>query len=172
MLSEKALLEIGYYPPLLRVDYLSGLVRMTMAEPTLFERILSGEIPSHKIGEGEGWYAFLDIFPRREGHTLVIPTTPVQRLAQLDERERSQLMLGVVQVQSYLSTYFGTTDFTVLIHDGPLAGQEVPHVHVHVLPRTEGDNGSTLAAMWPTNPSQSPDHQALASLAASITSGA
>ena len=47
-----------------------------MAEPTLFERILSGEIPSHKIGEGEGWYAFLDIFPRREGHTLVIPTTP------------------------------------------------------------------------------------------------
>ena len=54
-----------------------------MAELTLFQRILSGEIPSHKIASGEGWYAFLDIFPRREGHTLVIPTTPVQRIAEL-----------------------------------------------------------------------------------------
>ena len=143
-----------------------------MAEPTLFERILSGEIPSHKIGEGEGWYAFLDIFPRREGHTLVIPTTPVQRLAQLDERERSQLMSGVVEVQTRLSNHFGTTDFTVLVHDGPLAGQEVPHVHVHVLPRTEDDDGSTLAAMWPSNPYSDPNHQALASLAANITMGA
>lgn len=143
-----------------------------MAEPTLFERILSGEIPSHKIGEGEGWYAFLDIFPRREGHTLVIPKTPVQRLTQLDDCERSQLIAGVAEVQSRLSTYFDTTDFTVLIHDGPLAGQEVPHVHVHVLPRTEGDGGSTLAAMWPRNPPQSPDHEALAALASDIISEA
>jgi len=150
---------------------LFGLLRMTITEPTLFERILSGEIPSHKIGEGEGWYAFLDIFPRREGHTLVIPTTPVQRLAQLDESARSQLMSGVVEVQTRLSNYFGTTDFTVVIHDGPLAGQEVPHVHVHVLPRTEGDNGSTPAAMWPPNTSQDSEHQALAPLADSITTG-
>ena len=48
---------------------------------TLFERILSGEIPSHEVAKGDGWYAFLDIFPRRQGHTLVIPTRPVQRLA-------------------------------------------------------------------------------------------
>jgi len=102
----------------------------------------------------------------------VIPTAPVQRLADLDERERSHLMSGVVKVQSQLSNYFGTIDFTVLIHDGPLAGQEVPHVHVHVLPRTKGDNGSTLAAMWPPNPPHDPDHQALASLAAKITMGA
>ena len=81
-------------------------------------------------------------------------------------------MSGVVEVQIRLSNYFGTTDFTVIVHDGPLAGQEVPHVHVHVLPRTKGDNGSTLAAMWPSNPSHGPDHQALASLAAKITMGA
>jgi diadenosine tetraphosphate (Ap4A) HIT family hydrolase len=68
---------------------------MNMAEETLFEQILSGEIPSHAIGSGEGWFAFLDIFPRREGHTLVIPTTPVQRMAELSEVERSNLMNGV-----------------------------------------------------------------------------
>lgn len=141
-----------------------------MAERTLFEQILSGEIPSHKIGSGEGWYAFLDIFPRREGHTLVIPTTPVQRIAQLSVEQRSNLMTGVVEVQSRLSKHFETTDFTVLVHDGPLAGQEVPHVHVHVLPRTIGDDGSTIAAMWPTTPSREPDYAALSALAARITS--
>lgn len=143
-----------------------------MAEQTLFERILSGEIPSHKIASGEGWYAFLDIFPRREGHTLVIPTNPVQRIAQLTELERSRLMNGVVEVQSLLENHFSTIDFTVVVHDGPLAGQEVPHVHVHVLPRTAGDNGSTLASMWPQTQSGQPDHAMLGMLAEKITQGA
>ena len=143
-----------------------------MAELTLFQRILSGEIPSHKIASGEGWYAFLDIFPRREGHTLVIPTTPVQRIAELTTLERSQLMTGVAEVQSLLSAHFQTSDFTVLVHDGPLAGQEVPHVHVHVLPRTLRDGGSTLAAMWPNSPVADPDHGALQALSSSITMGA
>ena len=140
-----------------------------MAEPTLFQRILSGEIPSHKIASGEGWYAFLDIFPRREGHTLVIPTTPVQRIAELTTLERSRLMTGVAEVQSLLSSHFQTMDFTVLVHDGPLAGQEVPHVHVHVLPRTPKDGGSTIAAMWPRSSVAEPDHEALGALASSIT---
>lgn len=140
-----------------------------MTEQTLFERILSGEIPSHTIASGDGWYAFLDIFPRREGHTLVIPTTPAQRMAQLSESQRSKLMSGVVEVQSRLSAYFSTTDFSLVVHDGPLAGQEVPHVHVHVLPRTSGDSGLTLASMWPQSPMMEPDHAALASLAEQLT---
>ena len=140
-----------------------------MAELTLFQRILSGEIPSHKIASGEGWYAFLDIFPRREGHTLVIPTTPVQRIAELTTLERSRLMTGVAEVQSLLSSHFQTMDFTVLVHDGPLAGQEVPHVHVHVLPRTPKDGGSTIAAMWPRSSVAAPAHAALGALASSIT---
>ena len=140
-----------------------------MAELTLFQRIVSGEIPSHKIASGEGWYAFLDIFPRREGHTLVIPTTPVQRIAELTTLERSRLMTGVAEGQSLLSSHFQTMDFTVLVHDGPLAGQEVPHVHVHVLPRTPKDGGSTIAAMWPRSSVAEPDHDALGALASSIT---
>jgi len=135
---------------------------------TLFEKILSGDIPSHAVASGEGWYAFLDIFPRREGHTLVIPHRGVQRLADLTPTEQSQLMAGVTRVQKVLSQHFGTTDFTVCVHDGPLAGQEVPHVHVHVLPRTENDGGSTLMAMWPRRTPSEPDHGALASLSASL----
>jgi len=133
----------------------------------LFEHILSGDIPSHKVGSGEGWYAFLDIFPRREGHTLVIPTTPVSRMRDLSTLERSQLMEGVVEVQRLLTIKFNTTDYTVVVHDGPLAGQEVPHVHIHILPRTENDSGKTLASMWP-HQSQEIDHDKLRVLASEL----
>ena len=135
---------------------------------TLFERILSGEIPSHPVAHGEGWYAFLDIFPRREGHTLVIPTRPVQRLASLQPDERAALMNGVAEVQRRLGHHFSTTDFTVCVHDGPLAGQEVPYVHVHVLPRTPGDGGGTLMAMWPTTSATEPNHDALGTLSSQL----
>ena len=135
---------------------------------TLFERILSGEIPSHRVSSGEGWYAFLDIFPRRAGHTLVIPVRAVQRFAELNENERNDLMEGVAHVQQLLGQHFETTDFTVCLHDGPLAGQEVPHVHVHVLPRTQGDGGGTLMSMWPNTSHREPDHEALGDLAATI----
>ncbi len=143
-----------------------GFCRRVM--PTLFEKIINGDLPSHCVGSGEGWFAFLDIFPRRQGHTLVVPTRGVQRLGQLSEHERHALMDGVAQVQTRLSRHFGTEDFTVCLHDGPLAGQEVPHVHVHVLPRTEGDGGGTLMSMWPPYHHGKPDHGALAELATAL----
>ena len=138
-----------------------------MADKSLFEHILSGDIPSHKVGSGEGWYAFLDIFPRREGHTLVIPTTAVSRIGDLSTIDRSRLMEGVVEVQRILTAKFSTTDFTIVVHDGPLAGQEVAHVHVHLLPRTENDSGKTLAAMWPHQPHEI-DHEKLRVLASKL----
>ena len=138
-----------------------------MDDKSLFEHILSGDIPSHKVGAGEGWYAFLDIFPRREGHTLVIPTTAVSRIGDLSRLERSNLMEGVVEVQRLLGKKFSTIDFTVVVHDGPLAGQEVAHVHIHVLPRTENDSGKTLAAMWPHQPHEI-DHEKLRVLASEL----
>lgn len=140
------------------------IVRSLTVMATLFEQILSGDIPSHRVASGEGWYAFLDIFPRREGHTLVIPVRPVQRLADLEQHEHAALMQGVVSVQASLGAHFQTTDFTVCVHDGPLAGQEVPHVHVHVLPRTVDDGGGTLMSMWPPG-RREPDHERLGALA-------
>ena len=135
---------------------------------TLFESILSGQIPSHCVAQGESWYAFLDIFPRREGHTLVIPRKAVQRLSELNSQELNGLMEGITVVQQRLGAHFSTTDFTVCLHDGPLAGQEVPHVHFHVLPPTQGDGGGTLMSMWPPTATSEPDHQSLSSLATSL----
>ena len=76
-----------------------------MEERTLFEKIIEGEIPSHLVSKGEGYYSFLDIFPRREGHTLVIPLRGVQRLADLTNQEISQLFCGVKHVQSVSYTH-------------------------------------------------------------------
>jgi len=136
-----------------------------MAETTLFQKILSGEVPGNFVAKGENWGSFLDVFPRSEGHTLVVPKKPVQRIAGLSKSELADLFEGVKQTQAKLSSYFGTTDFTVVVHDGPMAGQEVPHVHIHVIPRFEGDSGRALPAMFPNaNPANPPNYQRLAEL--------
>ena len=143
-----------------------------MDEPTLFTKIIRGEIPSSKVAEGENWYAFLDIYPRRTGHTLVVPKEECQRIADLSTESLRGLMEGVVEVQRRLSAEFGTQDFSIGVHDGPTAGQEVPHVHFHILPRTKNDSGLTLASMWPTTGIGEPDHASLGSLAEQIRMGA
>ena len=136
-----------------------------MAEPTLFEKILSGEIPGNFICKGDGWGSFLDVFPRSEGHTLVVLENPSQRLADLSQQVLGLLFSGVKETQETLSAYFDTTDFTVTVHDGPLAGQEIPHVHVHVIPRLAGDGGGALPWMFPNaKPPNPPDFPALSEL--------
>ena len=133
-----------------------------MGDATLFERIVEGRLPSHPVARGQGWYAFLDVFPRRPGHTLVVPERGVPRLADLGPEERRLLMDGVVEAQRRLSVVFDTEDFLVLIHDGAGAGQEVPHVHVHVLPRTSGDGGRALPSLWPDSQGSRADDEELA----------
>lgn len=144
-----------------------------MAEETLFEKILSGAVPGNFVARGPNWGAFLDVFPRREGHTLVVPTRPASRLAELTTEELAGLMGGVIITQSKLSAYFDTDDFTIIVHDGPLAGQEIPHVHIHVIPRHADDKGKTLLALWPDSPMPggTPDFAALTALCQSIREG-
>ena len=126
--------------------------RRSMAEPTLFTRIIRGEVPAHIIARSEYWVAFLDIYPRRPGHTLVVLIEPVSHLRELSVESRRHLLDGVIEVQDILSKRFETDDFLVGIHDGSGAGQEVPHVHIHVIPRTLDDGGLTLLACWPDAP--------------------
>ena len=134
-----------------------------MVESTLFTKIIRGEIPSSKVAEGEEWYAFLDINPHRPGHTLVVPKEEAQRISELSDESRRALLDGVIEVQRRLSVEFETTDFSVNLNDGPLAGQEVPHVHFHVIPRVaEG----TRRPMWTQKKdSAGPDFAMLTALA-------
>mmetsp|Transcript_19735 Transcript_19735/g.51933 ORF Transcript_19735/g.51933 Transcript_19735/m.51933 type:complete len:143 (+) Transcript_19735:20-448(+) len=134
---------------------------------SIFTKIIQGTIPSSKVAKGETWYAFLDINPRRPGHTLVIPIEEKQRIADLTPASRAGLLDGIVEAQRRLTAVFGTVDFQVSCHDGPMAGQEVPHVHFHIIPREDGDGGKSMLAMWPDAPpigSVQPDFAALGEL--------
>ena len=135
---------------------------------TLFTRIIEGSVPCSEVSSGNSWLAFLDINPRRDGHTLVVPHEQVSHISHLSPLQLSELWQGVVEVQRKLSIHFETTDFSIGIHDGVLAGQEIPHVHIHVIPRNIDDGGLTLLACWPNSPpigSIEPDFPKLSLLA-------
>jgi len=141
-------------------------------ESSIFSKIIDEEIPASFVAKGEGWVAFLDINPRAEGHTLVVPVGQAQHLRNLSSQSRAALVEGVAEVTERLCSHFGVEDCTVVVHDGPAAGQEIPHVHIHIIPRKEGDGGNSILAMFPKTPppgTVEPDFSALAALAAELS---
>ena len=97
--------------------------------PTIFERIVAGEIPCRKVWEDEDHLAFLDIQPRVDGHTLVIPKRPTDYLFDLESDAYQALWGAVATVEKHLRTRLDAKRVLVYV-----VGWEVPHVHVHLLP--------------------------------------
>jgi diadenosine tetraphosphate (Ap4A) HIT family hydrolase len=83
--------------------------------------------------------AVQDGYPVTEGHTLVIPRRHVSRLFELPPNEQANLWLFVGRVRDFLATKLNVENFNVGLNDGKLAGQTVPHAHIHIIPRREGD---------------------------------
>ena len=108
---------------------------------SIFTKIIQGEIPCEKIIETNSEIAFLDINPCAEGHTLVIPKLEVERLEDLPETQTMSLMRTIQQVAKAVSNAFDGIDYNLILNNGVNAGQEIKHVHFHVLPRTEGSPG-------------------------------
>lgn len=131
---------------------------------TIFDSIVAGEIPCHKVYEDEHVLAFLDIAPLAEGHTLVIPKQGAPKLEDLDSEAAAALMVAIQKLLPALRDTTGCPDATVGLHDGPAAGQEVPHVHFHIIPRKQGDAGSPIHALFSSRPSDAN----LANMAATI----
>ncbi|HSM01807.1 MAG TPA: HIT family protein [Acidimicrobiia bacterium] len=99
---------------------------------TIFSKIISGEIPSHKVYEDERTYAFLDINPRQEGHTLVVPRREVDYIFDLPSEDYEALWKAVERVATALKAVTHCERVVVLV-----VGYEVPHVHVHLIPTNE-----------------------------------
>lgn len=96
---------------------------------SIFSKIIAGEIPSHKIYEDQYVYAFLDINPSREGHTLVVPKVEVDQLFDLDDENYNGLMKGAKRVAKLLKEKMECNRVCVVVE-----GYEVPHAHIHLLP--------------------------------------
>ena len=95
--------------------------------------------PGRIISESEKWYVIRDNYPVNRGHTLIILKRHQASFFRTTEAEWDDLGDVLYGVQTQLRKEFGCTDFNVGVNVGAAAGQTVPHVHVHVIPRFEGD---------------------------------
>src|SRR3954452_8969536 len=96
---------------------------------TIFSKIIAGEIPSFKIAENENFFAFLDIFPLREGHTLVIPKVETDKFFDLDEKYLSEMLVFAKPIAKAIEKTFRCNRCGISV-----IGIEVPHAHVHLMP--------------------------------------
>ncbi|MUW15900.1 HIT domain-containing protein [Halorubrum sp. CBA1125] len=118
-----------------------------MSDDCIFCSIVAGEIPARTVYETDAVLAFLDANPLSPGHTLVIPKAHERRVADLDAALASDLFDAVATLTPAAQDAVDADAANVGINDGEAAGQEVPHVHVHVVPRFEGDGGAPIHAV-------------------------
>lgn len=118
----------------------------------IFRKILDGEIPSHDVYEDEKTYAFLDVNPLARGHTLVIPKQDAKTIEDLDDGGAA-LFDTVRRLAPRVADAVDAPAYNVGLNNGEASGQEVPHVHMHIVPRFEGDGGHPIHAIQPSPPS-------------------
>jgi histidine triad (HIT) family protein len=96
---------------------------------TLFSRIIAGEIPSYRIAEDDRFFAFLDIFPLREGHTLVVPKIEVDRFFDVPDEYLGGILLFAKPIAKAIEKAFKCNRCGLSV-----VGLEVPHAHLHLVP--------------------------------------
>lgn len=110
----------------------------------LFCKIIKGEIPSHKIYEDEETFAFLDINPCSRGHTVVVPKKHCDSFTDMSTEDAGALFATVKMLSGMIEDALSTDGSNVGLNNKPAAGQVVPHVHVHIIPRMEDDEGGSM----------------------------
>ena len=105
----------------------------------IFAKILRGELPCHKVYEDDKALAFLDIMPRAPGHTLVLPKAPARNLLDVDPADLAHVMQVAQKIARGGMKAFGADGVTVQQFNESAGGQVVFHLHVHVIPRRDGE---------------------------------
>lgn len=130
-----------------------------MNEPSIFTKIINGDIPCHKVYEDEKTLAFLDIYAVTEGHTLVVPKNQVEFVWDLDTDEYDAVMATVRNVARHLRKELG-----VRYIGEKIIGTDVPHAHVHLIPFDSAHQMKEAG-----HQTREPDHAALAALAKKLS---
>ncbi len=112
----------------------------------IFCKIISGEIKSKFLKETVSSVSFLDAFPLTAGHVLVIPKKHHQKIQDMSMEENTDLFSLVREMMSNVDKISGST--LIAIHNGKDAGQEIPHVHVHLVPRSKDDSAGAIHSMF------------------------
>jgi len=129
-----------------------------MQEPSIFTRIINGEIPAHTIYEDDKIIAFLDLHPLTEGHTLVIPKIQIDHIWDLNDEDYDYLWKTVKKIGNHIRKVIGSPRVGVVVE-----GFGVPHTHVHLIPIYHGND-----LKKPQDRDAEPDHKALAETASRL----
>lgn len=121
-----------------------------MNQDCIFCKIISGEIPCEKVYEDEHTFAFLDIHPINRGHTLVVPKAHHENIYSVPQDIFARTMSTVHKLAPKIKQAVGGEGINIGINNDKAAGQLVFHLHVHIIPRFEGDGH----AHWHGNPYQ------------------
>jgi len=112
----------------------------------IFCKIISKDIPSKIMYEDDDTISFLDAFPVAKGHTLVIPKKHYSKIQELPTDINQKLFETVHKMTGKVDSLQGST--LIAIHNGKESGQEVPHVHVHLIPRSDSDSAGPVHSMF------------------------
>ena len=110
----------------------------------IFCKIINKEIPNYTVYEDEFVLAFLDVEPCSKGHTVIIPKRHANNLSEITDEEWQKLMKSLRAVQQKIEEIIKPAGMNIGINNGKAAGQAVPHVHWHIIPRYENDGGGTM----------------------------
>lgn len=114
----------------------------------IFCQIINNEIPCAKVYEDDRVFVFLDNKPVNAGHTLVLSKKHYQNIEEASEEDLSAIILTVKKIGRLLKDKLGVLGYNVTTNNDPVAGQNIPHIHFHVIPRHEGDGH----VQWPQHP--------------------
>ncbi|HED04857.1 MAG TPA: HIT family protein, partial [Candidatus Fraserbacteria bacterium] len=115
-----------------------------MSENCIFCQIVNDRLESRTVYEDELTLAFLDVNPLAPGHTVVIPKAHIERLEDLPTEQMGPLFEAVRRVTDKVQQAMKVDATTIGINNGRAAGQAVPHLHVHIIPRRADDGGGSL----------------------------
>ncbi len=116
---------------------------------SIFSKIIAGEIPSYKIAENEKFFAFLDIHPLAEGHTLVVPKVEIDKIFDLPDEFLSEMMVFAKPIAKSIERSFSCNRCGISV-----IGLEVPHAHMHLVPINGIDDLNFAKAKLKLNPDQ------------------
>lgn len=112
---------------------------LTSVDDCIFCKIVAGEIPAAKIYEDEYALAFLDVNPNNHGHTLVVPKTHAKNILDVSEDALTHMMPAIKKVSKAVFEGMSASGLNITMNNERPAGQVIFHLHIHVIPRFEGD---------------------------------
>jgi histidine triad (HIT) family protein len=125
---------------------------MQQDQKCIFCKIASGAVRSRIIKQNERAIVLLDAFPLAAGHSLIIPKSHYAKLQEMSKQDSQAVFELLQEVTGAIEKVSGVDASTIAIHNGKDAGQEIPHVHVHIIPRKAGDGAGPVHSMFGSRP--------------------